>query len=90
MSVWPGVAALAAEVGMSKRSLELRFREATGETIHQRLQRMRVAEAKRLFREERVTVTEAAERVGVPDVNRFGQLFKQQTGKTPSAFRKKR
>ena len=87
MPAWPGVGALATEIGMSKRSLELRFREATGETIHQRLQRMRVEEAKRLFREERVNVTEAAERVGVHDINRFGQLFRKQTGMTASKYR---
>ena len=87
MSAWPGVEALAAEMGMSKRSLELRFREATGETVHQRLQQMRVEEAKRLFREERMSVTEAAERVGVGDINRFGQLFRKQTGMTASKYR---
>lgn len=85
---WPGVEALAAEMGMSKRSLELRFREATGESIHQRLQYMRVEEAKRLLRNERLTVSETAARVGISDINRFGQLFRKQTGITASAFRK--
>ena len=88
MSAWPGVEALAEEMGVSKRSLEIRFREATGETVHQRLQRMRVEEAKRLFREERVSVTEAAERVGVQDINRFGQLFRKQTGMTAREYRR--
>jgi LacI family transcriptional regulator len=87
MSAWPGVEALAEEMGMSKRSLEIRFREATGETVHQCLQRMRVEEAKRLFREERVSVTEAAERVGVGDINRFGLLFRKQTGMTARQYR---
>lgn len=89
MPNWPGVEALSVEVGMSKRTFELRFREATGETVHQRLQRMRVEEAVRLFQEERITVTEAGARVGVHDVNRLGQLIRKLTGKTPSFFRKR-
>lgn len=88
MGAWAGVEALARELGVSKRALELRFREATGQSIHQRLQQMRVEEAIRLFREERTSVTETAARVGVTDVNRFGLLFRQLTGRTPSSFRK--
>ncbi|MCH8475619.1 MAG: DNA-binding transcriptional regulator [Opitutales bacterium] len=89
MNQWAGVEQLAQELGLSKRMLEIRFRKATGATIHQKLQEIRMEEAARLLREERLTVTETAERIGLMDTNRFSQIFQARMGQTPNNFRRK-
>ncbi|MCC5788923.1 MAG: XylR family transcriptional regulator [Opitutales bacterium] len=88
MHQWAGVEHLARELSISKRMLEIRFRKATGATIHQKLQEIRMEEASRLLREERLTVTETAERIGMMDTNRFSQVFQTHTGQTPTSFRR--
>jgi LacI family transcriptional regulator len=85
---WHGVDALAQELGISKRLLEQRFRKATGDSIYQKLQRMRMEAAARLLGETPLPVSEVAERVGFSDVNRFGTCFRAATGMTPTGVRK--
>jgi len=51
----------------------------------------RVEEAKRIIREDReakLTVEDIAEQVGYNSKSSFNTVFKKQTGRTPSEFRR--
>lgn len=87
MGDWRGVEALAKELGVSKRLLEQRFRTATGISVYQKLQHLRMDEAVRLLSETPLAVTEVAHRVGIGDINRFGTYFREATGTTPRKLR---
>lgn len=84
-----GVEALAAAVGLSSRSLARRFRAATGETVVECIQRLRVARARELLEAERLSVEQVARRVGYEDVAFFRRLFRKHTGLTPSGHRQR-
>lgn len=87
MQDWQGVQYLARDLGVSKRSLELRFRKATGETVYQRLQTLRMDEAAHLLTTTSLPVCEISKWVGVKGQNRFGVYFRQATGITPRQYR---
>ncbi len=84
-----GVDALAASVGLSPRSLARRFRAATGETVVECIQRLRVARARELLEAERLSVEAVSRRVGYEDVAFFRRLFRKYTGLTPSGHRQR-
>ncbi|MEQ9138555.1 MAG: helix-turn-helix domain-containing protein [Thalassobaculum sp.] len=84
-----GVEVHAASVGLSPRSLARRFRAATGETVVECIQRLRVARARELLEAERLSVEEVSRRVGYEDVAFFRRLFRKYTGMTPSAHRQR-
>lgn len=82
-----GLDALATAVGLSPRSLARRFRAATGETVVECIQRLRVARARELLEAERLPVEEVSRQVGYADVAFFRRLFRKYTGLTPSGHR---
>lgn len=84
-----GLEALAAAAGLSPRSLARRFRAATGETVVECIQRLRVARARELLESGRLPVDEVARRVGYEDVAFFRRLFRKYTGLTPSGHRQR-
>ncbi|EDP61560.1 transcriptional regulator, AraC family protein [alpha proteobacterium BAL199] len=84
-----GVEGLAASVGLSPRSLARRFRAATGETVVECVQRLRVARARELLEVERLSVEQVARRVGYEDLAFFRRLFRKYTGLTPSGHRQR-
>lgn len=84
-----GVDALAAAVGLTPRTLARRYRAATGETVIESVQRLRVAKARELLEDERIPVEAVARRVGYEDVAFFRRLFRKYTGLTPSAHRQR-
>lgn len=81
--------ALAAELGMSPRNFARRFRAATGETPLAYLHGLRIAMAKRLLENGRLTVQEVASEVGYTDLLFFRRLFRRHTGLSPSDYRKR-
>lgn len=84
-----GVEVLAASVAISPRSLARRFRAATGETVVECIQRLRVAKARELLEGERLSVDVVARRVGYEDVAFFRRLFRKYTGLTPTGHRQR-
>jgi len=84
-----GVAQLAESLGISKSSLEKRFKAATGKTVFTEIHRFRMDRARRLVSETSLPVDEISERIGITDTKRFSKLFKQRFGETPTAFRRK-
>ena len=80
--------ALAAELDCSSRTLNRRFREATGTTPGAWLREQRVAAARELLRATNLSVGEVCFRVGLQDVSYFTSLFQQHTGLTPGRYRR--
>ena len=83
----PGVQAAADELGVSARTLNRRFRQATGLSPQAWLQRARVQQAKELLRHSNLSLAEVAWQLGLQDVSHFGKLFREQVGMTPGAYR---
>jgi len=82
-----GVVALADQVGVSRRTLETRFRRETGSTVHAMLMARRMAEAKRLLQTAGLSVSEVAALAGFSSVHYFTTAFKREVGVTPGAYR---
>ncbi|MCH7227121.1 helix-turn-helix domain-containing protein [Haloferula sp. A504] len=85
-----GVAELARLAGVSRRTLEMRFRRETGMTLHALQTKLRMDEAKRLLGSAKRTVTEVAIECGFSSVHYFTTAFKREVGVTPGAFRSER
>lgn len=83
------VEGLAHELGLSRRSLELRFRKAGAGTVHALIHRIRMDRAAELLRDSRLTLAEVSKQTGIQNYSRFGQLFQERFGMSPGEFRKR-
>ena len=83
------VADLAARLKMSRRVIELRFRERLGVTPHRYLLQRRVSRAKALLidRCERRSLGEVAAASGFGCLRAFRETFRSETGVTPATYR---
>ena len=78
-------------VGLSKlaeRTLKRRFKAATGMTLIDYVQNLRIEEAKRLLESGPVSVEEISAAVGYEDASFFRRLFKRRTGMAPGQYRR--
>lgn len=71
-----------------ERTLKRRFRAATGMTLIEYLQNLRVEKAKRLLEGGALPVDEISAATGYEDASFFRRLFKRRTGLTPSQYRR--
>jgi transcriptional regulator GlxA family with amidase domain len=78
---------LAQRLGLSTRSLNRRFKRATGQTPQGYLQNLRLAAARELLRHSNLTIGEIAWQVGLQDTSYFSQLFRRYSNMTPSRYR---
>jgi len=82
-----GIEELAQHLGTSQRTLHRRFRQATGLSPQQWLQRLRVNQARDLLGHSNLAVNEVAWQVGFADVSHFGKLFRRHVGMSPGRYR---
>ena len=75
--------------GFSRRSFDRHWREVFGDPPGQYLRDRRIAEARYLLAETEQSIAEIAFRLGYAEVTNFSAAFRNQTGSTPFAFRKK-
>ncbi len=80
---------LVADIALSRRSLERRFKYATSNTVVEYIQRVKVEAARKLFETTRKNVNEIMYEVGYSDTKSFRELFKRITGLTPVEYRNK-
>ncbi len=80
---------LASRMFINRRTLERRFRAATGNSIIEYLQRVRVESAKKLLEHKTSNITDTMFAVGYNDTKAFRQIFKRYAGISPSEYRKK-
>ncbi|MGD2172634.1 MAG: helix-turn-helix domain-containing protein [Gammaproteobacteria bacterium] len=71
-----------------ERSLKRRFKAATGSTLIEYLQNLRVERAKQLFEAGDLPIEEVSAEVGYQDVSFFRRLFKRLTGLSPGQYRR--
>ncbi len=81
------ITALARELGISARSLNRRFKNATGLSPGIYLQQQRFNTARDLLRTSNLTITEVANAVGYTDSDYFCRRFRDTMKQTPSAYR---
>ena len=82
------VAAVVAAIALPERSLKRRFRTATGSTLIESVQNLRIEEAKRLLEVENISSDDIAGAVGYENAAFFRRLFKRCTGLTPGQYRR--
>lgn len=80
---------VAAAVGLSRRMLHNRFKQAIGRSIHDEITRVRIQKAIRMLVETNMTVTEIALTMGYSGAEKLIRHFQRETGITPLAYRKK-
>ena len=78
---------LAAHVKLSPRTLNRRFKQATGVSPQAYLQRLRIGAAKDLLRQSNLSIGEIAWQLGLQDASYFSQLFRQHSGMSPLRYR---
>jgi transcriptional regulator GlxA family with amidase domain len=83
------IEALAEKAGMSPRNFNRRFKAASGETVVKYLQQVRVEAAKKELEDGKLSFDKVSTRVGYENVSFFRRIFKQNTGLSPLAYRKK-
>lgn len=73
---------------MSRSTLETRFREAIGRSIHAEIRRVQIESAQRLLMTTNMPIKEVVQRVGVSSVQYFTAMIRNATGQTPGEIRK--
>jgi LacI family transcriptional regulator len=73
--------------GKSRRTLEMRFIESVGHSIHDEISRLRIERAKQLLTDTDWTIARVAEECGFTDTKRLLAVFSRSEGKTPRQFR---
>ena len=79
---------IAKDFGVSRRLIEMRFREATGHSIRDEIQSIRLECAKMLLSQGKARLSAIATASGYPSVQAFRKTFTSATGKSPLAWRK--
>lgn len=80
---------VASHMNTSRRTLERRFEEALRTTAYSEIRRLRVDYLKRLLIETEHSVQTIAHDCGFSATTNFSRFFKQETGESPSAYRKR-
>jgi AraC-like DNA-binding protein len=80
---------LARRVRSNRTDLEIGFRFATGQSVHDFLTRCRVDAAKRLLRDTMWSCAEVAVEVGYPSKSSFYANFKRELSMTPDEYRRR-
>lgn len=66
------------------------FKDYTGMTVSEYVQRIRIEEACNLLRTTDDKIIIIAQKVGYSDIKHFNEVFKKLTGRTPSSYKKLR
>ena len=80
---------LASDYTTNRRSLERRFKQATGNSIVEYTQRVRTEAAKKLLEHGRKSISEVMYDIGYNDPKAFRAVFKKYVGLSPNAYRNK-
>jgi transcriptional regulator GlxA family with amidase domain len=82
------VARVVGHAEIPERTLKRRFKQATGLTLMDYVQNLRIEEAKRLLESSDQPVEEICFTAGYEDLSFFRRLFKRRTGVTPARYRR--
>jgi len=82
------VSAVADALPTTRRTLERRFRAATGRTVAQEIIGCRVERAKHLLRETNIPIKQIAFKVGFNSPERMSKVFRRELNTTPGSYRR--
>lgn len=74
-------------VGVSRSTLQRRFRKTLDRTVEMEITRIRIERAKHLLRETTFPLSAIAEQIGFATKDYFIQAFRRETGVTPHFYR---
>ena len=80
---------LAARAYVSPHYFRKLFRQVTGLTPIDYINKLRISKATTLLKDKNLSISQISQIVGINDMNYFSRLFKTTTGISPSEFRKK-
>ncbi|ETX07443.1 GlxA family transcriptional regulator [Candidatus Entotheonella palauensis] len=78
---------VARQLGMSQRTLNRRFKLATGMSPGRYVQQLRLEQARELLRDTNLPIAEIAVSVGYQDIGYFSTLFREQMAQSPTEYR---
>ncbi|WP_405078796.1 helix-turn-helix domain-containing protein [Paenibacillus chitinolyticus] len=73
--------------GLTPSYLSKQFKAQTGEALLDVIQKVRLAEAKKLLSQSSDPIIEIARKVGYSDINTFNRIFKKFEGVTPGKYK---
>jgi LacI family transcriptional regulator len=79
---------LAADLGVSRRTLERHLLKTLGTSIHALIQETRLRRAHKMILESHLSIGEIATRLGFSKQSDFNALFKKHFGRTPTSLRR--
>ena len=82
-----GLAALAAEAGLSRHHFGKAFKATSGKPPHRYITERRVQKAREMLLSDRASITDIALALGFSSHSHFTDVFHKTTGTTPSLFR---
>lgn len=85
----PTISELARVCDLSAGHLMRSFRQTTGETIHDHVQRVRIARAQAMLMEHDHSIKQIAHLLGFATPSSFAVAFRRLSGQSPSGFRQR-
>lgn len=82
------VADVTREIDLSRSTLDNRFRQILGRTVHDEIERCRLERTKELLSATDQTLAKIASQTGFGTVQYLATVFRQSTGQTPGEYRK--
>jgi len=83
------VSDVAAAVGLSRRTLEQRFRKLLAHSVHEEIINTRINQMADMLISTNMSISNIARLLGYQYPNNISRYFKQQKGMSPSAYRRK-
>lgn len=77
-------------LGVSRASLQQRMKKVLGRTVHEEIQRVRLAKAKELLATGKLTIKQVSRESGFASVQYMTRVFRAMTGETPARYRVQR
>jgi LacI family transcriptional regulator len=79
-----------AHMGMSRASLQQRLKRIIGRTIHEEIERVRLARVKELLLSPEMTIKQVARATGFSSVQYMTRVFRAALSETPARYRSRR
>lgn len=76
--------------GMSRASLQQRMKQLLGRTIHEEIERVRLARVQELLLKPGCTIKQISREAGFSSVQYMTRVFSKAVGETPAAYRERR
>jgi LacI family transcriptional regulator len=75
---------------ISRRAMEMRFKQVTGETLQRAIWQAHADRAKRLLLESHLPMSDVADQSGYRSSAVFNVMFRRETGMTPTEYRRRK